>query len=238
MISHELVITKRDSHKRGSTDLGWLDSKHSFSFGGYIDPDHVGYRSLRVINEDIVAPSKGFGAHQHRSMEILTYVISGKLEHKDSLGNGRIIKAGEFQYMSAGTGVVHSEMNPDPDNAAYFLQIWIQPKEQGGAPRYRDFDTKDKRIPNGLLLLASPDGQHGSASIRQDAEIHFGDLEASKSISIQAENAYPYSWIQIIQSDLEISGETFKPGDGVAIEGGDFTINANERTQFILFRLS
>ena len=180
---HNIQVTRRPSEERGLTDIGWLDSRHSFSFGGYADPKYVGFRSLRVINEDKVAPGKGFGEHLHRSMEILSYVVDGALEHKDSLGNGRVIKAGEFQYMSAGSGVLHSEFNPQSDKPTHFLQIWIQPREQGGEPRYRDFDTAEKRIKNGLFLLASSDGEQDSAAIRQDAQIHFGDLAAEAPLS-------------------------------------------------------
>jgi len=234
----DIKIKKRPSEERGKTNIGWLDSKHSFSFGRYADPEHVGFRSLRVINEDKVAPGKGFGEHPHRSMEILSYVVDGELEHKDSMGNGRVIKAGEFQYMSAGSGVLHSEFNPQPDKSTHFIQIWIQPREQGGMPRYSDFDTAEKRVKDGLFLLASPDGESDSAAIRQDAQIHFGDITAGKTIEVQADNHYPYSWIQIIKGTVHIAENKFAAGDGAAIEGSAFKINGSEDSEFILFRLS
>lgn len=233
-----LHITKRPAHERGSTDLGWLDSKHSFSFGDYVDQDHVGFRSLRVINEDRVAPGKGFGTHPHHSMEILSYVVEGELEHKDSLGNGRVIRAGEFQYMSAGTGVMHSEFNPRSDQPAHFLQIWIQPRERGGEPRYQDFDTAAKRVKDGLFLLASPDGEAGSAAIRQDAQIYFGDVALDSTIIVPANRRYPFAWVQVIKGSLVIGGESLSAGDGAAIAGDTFTIEGAGDAEFLLFRLS
>lgn len=234
---NSLTIIKRPSAERGTSNFGWLDSKHSFSFGGYHDPEHLGFRSLRVINQDIVAPGQGFGAHPHQSMEILSYVVEGELEHKDSLGNGRVIKAGEFQYMSAGSGVRHSEFNPSSDQPVHFLQIWIQPREQGGQPRYRDFDTAAPRVKNGLFLLASPDGEADSAEIRQTAQIHFGDLASGASIEVRADAKYPYAWVQVIQGAVQIAGTDLEAGDGAAIEGDAFTIEGTQDAEFLLFRL-
>lgn len=242
--TQEIQISKRPSSERGRTRIGWLDSRHSFSFGEYIDEKHAGFRSLRVINEDIVAPGKGFGTHPHRSMEILSYVIDGELEHKDSLGNGRIIKAGEFQYMSAGSGVLHSESNPLKDKPAHFLQIWIQPNESGGEPRYRDFDTTQKRVKNGLFLLASADGESGSAEIRQDAQIQFGDVAEGASIPVSADTKYPYSWLQVVKGSVAIDGADgaegtdLEAGDGAAITGYAFNIHGTTDAEFILFHLS
>ncbi len=234
------AINVRKSEERGKTNIGWLDSRHSFSFGNYHDPEHMGYRSLRVINEDKVEPGQGFGTHPHRSMEILSYVVEGSLEHKDSMGNGRVIRAGEFQYMSAGDGVMHSEFNPSPDEKVHFLQIWIQPREKGGEPRYRDFDTASRRQTNGLALLASPDGAQDSAEIRQDAQIYFGHLEPGKSILVPGGSPYPYAWLQLIRGRVEISGETvLDAGDGACTELPDFTVTAADaESEFILFRLS
>lgn len=233
-----LHIQKRPSAQRGVTNLGWLNSRHSFSFGDYIDESFVGFRSLRVINEDFVAPGKGFGTHPHRSMEILSYVVDGELQHKDSLGNGRTIRTGEFQYMSAGSGVLHSEFNPQADKPVHFLQIWIQPRTQGGAPRYRDFNTQEKRVKNGLFLLASPDGEADSAEIRQDAQILFGDLSAGASLAVSEDKKYPYSWVQIIKGTVEIGGITLEAGDGAAIQEPAFSIQGNSEAEFLLFRLS
>ncbi|NRA27482.1 MAG: pirin family protein [Opitutales bacterium] len=203
-----------------------------------MDPDYVGFRSLRVINQDIVAPGKGFDTHQHRSMEIFSYVIDGQLENKDSLGNGRIIKTGEFQYMSAGDGVFHSEFNPQEAQPSHFLQIWIQPREQGGEPRYRDFDIAEKRVENGLSLLASPDGRDNSAEIRQDAEIYFGAVQIGHRINIPESSAYQFAWVQVISGTIEIAHHSFSAGDGAEIEGNTFEIKAQDDAEFILFRLS
>ncbi len=231
-------IEKRASQERGETNIGWLSSKHSFSFGGYMDPMYVGFRNLKVINEDKVAPGKGFGNHPHRSMEIFSYVVEGELAHKDSLGNGRVIKAGEFQYMSAGSGVSHSEFNPQADKPTHFIQVWIQPSEQGGDPRYQDFDTSAKRVKNSLFLMASPDGREDSAAIRQNAQIYFGDLESGAAIDLPIDDNYPYAWIQMIKGEISIEDVNFEAGDGAAIEGNAFTINGTKDAEFLLFRLS
>ena len=238
MKTTNINIEKRASGERGETNLGWLNSKHSFSFGSYMNPSHVGFRNLRVINEDKVASGKGFGRHPHRSMEIFSYVVEGELAHEDSMGNGRVIKAGEFQYMSAGSGITHSEFNPQADKPTHFLQVWIQPREHGGEPRYQDFDTTAKRIKNGLFLMASPDGEAGSAAIRQDAQIHFGDLESGATIDLPADNNYPYTWIQMIKGEIEIAAVRFAAGDGAAIDGDAFTINGIKDAEFLLFRLA
>lgn len=197
----------------------------------------MGYRSLRVINEDVVAPRKGFGTHPHRNMEILSYVISGSLEHKDSLGNGRVIQSGEFQYMSAGEGVLHSEFNPSSTEPAHFLQIWIVPEAKGGEPRYQDFDTKALTRNDGLVRLASPDGQEGTAAIRQQAEVYFGQLERDQTRDITVSSAYPYLWLQIISGDMRIGDTTLTAGDGAAIEAGNATLMATQASTFLLFRL-
>lgn len=233
-----IKLSKRPSEDRGVTHIGWLDSKHSFSFGGYMNPNHMGFRSLRVINEDRVAPGKGFGEHPHQSMEILSYVVDGQLEHRDSMGNGRVTKAGEFQYMSAGSGVSHSEFNPQSDKPTHFLQIWIQPRESGGKPRYKDFDITEKRIKNGLSLLASPDGESGSAEIRQDAQVYFGDVGSGAIIKVPADEKYPYAWVQVISGAVEIEAVALAAGDGVAIEGNQFAIKGVEDSEVLLFRLS
>lgn len=238
MIKKDITLTKRPSDARGHTQIGWLDSRHSFSFGEYWDPENVGFRSLRVINEDKVAPGQGFGTHPHRSMEILSYVVVGELEHKDSLGNGRVIKAGEFQYMSAGSGVFHSEFNPRADQPAHFLQVWITPREQGGEPRYRDFNTAERRIENGLFLLASPDGEQDSVEIRQDAQILFGDLRSDNRLTVGEDARFPYAWVQVIRGDLQIGVHALTDGDGAAIEANTFDIAASRDAEFILFRLS
>lgn len=233
-----ISISKRVSEDRGETSIGWLDSKHSFSFGSYMDPNYVGFRNLRVINEDNVAPGKGFGEHPHRSMEILSYVVEGELAHQDSMGNGRVIKAGEFQYMSAGSGVTHSEFNPQPNKPTHFLQIWIQPNEPGGDPRYQDFDTAEERVENGLFLLASPDGEAGSAEIRQKVQVYFGDIAAAATIKVARDEKYPFAWVQVIKGGIQIEEVGLATGDGAAIEGDHFEIKGTENAEFLLFRLS
>lgn len=203
-----------------------------------MDPNYIGFRNLRVINEDKVAPGKGFGEHPHQSMEILSYVVEGELAHKDSMGNGRVIKAGEFQYMSAGSGVSHSEFNPQPNKPTHFLQIWIQPKDSGGEPRYQDFNTAEKRVKNGLFLLASPDGASGSAEIRQNVQVYFGDIAAQATIEIPSDENYPFAWVQVIKGKIKIEATDLSTGDGAAIEGDHFIINGLENAEFLLFRLS
>src|SRR5687768_9842059 len=176
----ELRIVKRHAGERGQSDLGWLRSRHSFSFGNYFDPEHMGYRSLRVINDDVVAGGQGFGEHPHRDAEIFSYVIEGELEHKDSMGNGRVIKAGDLQYMSAGRGVVHSEFNPSPNRPVHFLQVWLKPKMSGGEPRYAEkaLGTSAKR--NDLTLVLSGEAKGEVIGIRADADVYFGQIEAGK----------------------------------------------------------
>jgi len=232
---NEKRITVRRAEERGGADHGWLKTKHSFSFADYYDPDYMGYRSLRVINDDRVAPKRGFGTHPHNDMEIFTYVISGQLRHEDSMGNGRTIEAGEFQYMSAGKGVYHSEFNPSEEEA-HFLQIWILPNERGGEPRYAELDTKALSADEGMTLFASADGRNGSVQMRQEAEIYYGKLEAGEQTQVSGEG-YPGAWIHLIKGQIEIDGESLKEADGASIEGGGFEIQAQEEAEFILFRL-
>lgn len=231
-------ITKRSSNARGVANFGWLNSRHTFSFGEYYDPTHMGFRSLRVINEDQVAPSKGFGTHPHRNMEIFSYVVSGQLEHKDNMGNGRVLHAGDFQYMSAGSGVLHSEYNPSAKDESHFLQIWIQPQHAGGEPRYEE-KSLDPTQDTGLQLLASPDGKENSIAIRQDAEIYFGRFGQESAVTVPTSESFPYTWIQLIEGELELAGESFQAGDGIAIEGDLPEITSKENdTSFLFFRLT
>ena len=225
--------TIRRAADRFHSDLGWLDSRHTFSFGEHQHPDHMGYRSLRVINDDTVAPGGGFGTHGHSQMEIFSYVISGELAHKDSMGNGRTITAGEFQYMSAGTGIKHSEFNPSATEPVHFLQIWLQPNESG-EPRYRDFDTKPLREKNGLTTLASGSGEN---AIRQDAQIQFGHLSSGTSLTIPATEDRPYRWLHLISGEIALGEETLSPGDGASFES-EMEITATTDAEFIIFHLS
>lgn len=230
-----LKMTVRPSGERGVADHGWLKAKHSFSFSDYYDPDFMSYRSLRVINEDRVAPRNGFGRHPHDNMEIFTYIISGELKHEDSMGNGRTIKAGEFQYMSAGSGVYHSEFNHGEEET-HLLQIWITPNQRGGEPKYAELDTKGLSTEGGLTLFSSADGRDGSVQMRQEAEIYFGKGEGKMQIP---PSPYEGAWIQMIQGSLKVGEHILEAGDGASIEGAQngFPAEAVESTEFILFRL-
>lgn len=228
----------RKSEERGQADYGWLKAKHSFSFGDYNDPEHMSYRTLRVINEDLIAAGKGFGTHPHSSMEIFTYVISGELAHKDSMGNGRVIQAGEFQYMSAGSGVTHSEANPSSTDCTHLLQIWITPSELGGQPKYADMDTRKLKKQNALTLFASDNGRDGSIQMRQNAEIHFGSLLSGESFVIEKNKNLPYSWLQLIKGKLKILDKTLLAGDGISMDHISISIQAEENTEFLLFQLA
>lgn len=232
-----LKVVKRPADERGRAEHGWLHSRFSFSFADYHDPAHMGYRSLRVINDDFIEPGQGFGMHPHRSMEIFTYVIEGALEHQDSMGNGRIIKAGEFQYMSAGDGVMHSEFNPSSDGQTHLLQIWIYPENPGGEPRYADADPSSRRVKDGLTPLASPDGRDESMAMRQQALISFGDLAAEKSIEVRAELGEGHFWIQMISGEIAVGEETLAAGDGAIVEAAAFTVHGNQQAEFLLFEL-
>lgn len=233
-----ISVTKRASADRGTTDIGWLHSRHTFSFGEYHDPAHMGYRSLRVINDDTVAPGKGFGTHPHRDMEILSYVTSGRLAHRDSMGNERVIEAGQLQYMSAGTGVMHSEFNPSKTEPVKFLQVWIVPSERGGEPRYADVDARRLERENGLALFASGDGRAGSVALRQDAGVHIGQVAAGRTIDVPVDVAHSHNWLHVISGEVSVAGESFGPGDGGAIEGDGFAIRCVREAEFLLFRLS
>ncbi len=235
------MITPRPSGERGHFNFGWLDTFHTFSFGEYHDPRHMGFRALRVINEDRVAPGAGFPTHPHRDMEILTYILEGALEHKDSMGNGSVIRAGEVQYMSAGTGVTHSEYNPSPKEGVHLLQIWILPGEEGARPRYgqRAFPKAERR--GRLRLLASPDGREDSLSIRQDAFLHGTLLEPGRSV---AHSFAPgrHGWIQVARGALAVGDQKLSAGDGAAIsnEGAvEFkAFKALEAAEVLLFDLA
>ena len=225
----------RRAADRFHSNHGWLNSHHTFSFAGHDHPDHRGFGCLRVINDDTVAPGQGFGSHPHRSMEIFSYVISGELEHKDSMGNGRTVKAGEFQYMSAGSGVEHSEFNPSADNPVHFLQIWLQPNNPGGEPRYHDYDLLTHAAGRSLTLIASPNGREDSIAIRAEGEIHFGHLQAGESLT--PSSSRERHWIHLICGGLTIGGEFIRPGDGVAIEGDFPVLESSQESFFFLFSL-
>lgn len=211
------MMRVRRGRERGATELGWLDSRHTFSFGDYYDPESMGFRSLRVINEDRVAPRGGFPTHPHRDMEILTYVISGGLQHRDSMGNGSLIRPGEVQRMSAGTGVQHSEMNPSKSDPVHFLQIWILPDRRGLAPGYEQklFGADERR--GRLLRVASHDGRDGALTIHQDASLYASLLDQGTSASHELAPGR-HGWIQVVKGVLDAGGERLEAGDGAAIE--------------------
>jgi redox-sensitive bicupin YhaK (pirin superfamily) len=233
------TLTIRRSGDRGTADHGWLQARFTFSFADYHDPAHMGYRSLRVINNDTIAPGGGFPSHPHRSMEIFTYVISGQLEHRDSMGNGRVIEAGEFQYMSAGSGVVHSEFNPSQDTPTELLQIWITPQQSGGEPRYGDMNTNQLKKENSLTLFASQDGRGKSFAMRQNAEIYFGHLSQGHTLTTPASNM-DGTWLHLIKGRLSVLGETLEAGDSASVDGSaeGFPLEASADAEFLLFKLA
>ncbi len=234
------TITKRPANERGQADHGWLQARFTFSFAEYFDPNHMGFQTLRVMNNDTIQPGGGFPTHPHSDMEIFTYVIEGELAHKDSMGNGSTIAAGDLQYMSAGSGVYHSEFNPSDQNRTHMYQVWLRPNEKGGEPRYAEKRLGDSAAANALTLLFSGDGRDGSTAIRQNAEIHFGRLDAGAELEVPANTRRPHAWIQVISGEVDALGESLGQADGLAIENepGAFTIKASADAKFLLFRLS
>ncbi len=211
------MITVRHAEERGSVNLGWLDSRHSFSFGHYYDPSHMGFGPLRVINEDRVLPAAGFDTHGHRDMEIISYVIEGALEHKDSIGTGSVIRPGEVQVMSAGTGIRHSEFNHSKEEPVHFLQIWLLPEREGLAPRYDQKRFPDREKRGRLRLVGSPDGRHGSIVIHQDADIFATLLDGGETVT-HGLKAGRKGWVQVVRGAVTVNGEPVRAGDGVAAE--------------------
>jgi redox-sensitive bicupin YhaK (pirin superfamily) len=228
----------RPASARGTTELGWLHSRHTFSFGNYLDPDHMGFRALRVINDDVVEPGQGFGEHPHRDAEIFSYVIEGELEHKDSMGNGRVIKAGDLQYISAGRGVLHSEFNPSRKNCVHFLQIWLQPRMGGGQPRYAEKTLGKDARPNALTLLFAGERRDGAVEIRANADIYFGKLDAGKSLAHRSSRRHG-QWVHVISGDLSVLDERLNPGDGLAIENAAaLEFQSDTGAHYLLFDLN
>lgn len=229
--------TLRRSDERGHADHGWLESRHSFSFADYYDPAHTGFRSLRVINEDRVAPGGGFPTHPHRDMEIFSYVVSGQLAHRDSMGNERTLVPGEVQLMSAGSGVTHSEFNPSSDEPVHFLQIWIHPRERGLEPSYTEWQTASSKR-GAFDLLISPDGREGSAAIAQEAEVSRLLLEAGGHADYEVRPGRGL-WLQLIRGRLTVDGETLEPGDAASTEtaGPVAIVAGHENVEALLFDL-
>ena len=231
------MITIRKSEERGHVDHGWLDSHFTFSFADYYDPQHMGFRTLRVINDDIVAGSGGFGTHPHRDMEIITYILSGALEHKDSMGNGRVIRPGEVQYMAAGTGIQHSEFNHSQTEPAHLLQIWILPDKKGAKPNYAE-KSFAKAEGGKLHLAASKTGRDGSIAINQDADLFVGKLKAGDKINYSFK-PNRHGWLHVAEGEIELNDLKLKSGDAVAFsDEKGFSLKAKSPSQILFFDLN
>ncbi|MBD1919616.1 pirin family protein [Microcoleus sp. FACHB-831] len=232
------MITLRKSEDRGHANHGWLNSYHTFSFANYYDTAHMGFRDLRVINEDRVKEGNGFGAHSHRDMEIISYVLEGALEHKDSMGNSSIIRPGEVQIMSAGTGVTHSEYNHSESDTVHFLQIWILPNGKGLQPRYDQKMYSDEEKHGKLRLIVSQDGRDGSVSINQDVNLYATKLEAGQKID-SAIVPNRHAWVQVIQGQITLNDVVLHTGDGAAVsDESNLVMEAKEAAEILLFDLA
>jgi len=232
-----MKLNIRRANERGHADHGWLNAWHSFSFAGYYDPAHMGFRSLRVINDDTVAPGGGFGTHPHRDMEIITYILSGELEHKDSMGNGRVIRTGEVQYMAAGTGVQHSEFNPSEKSPVHLLQIWIMPDKKNTKPRYEE-KSLVKAKTGELHLIASKTGRDDSIAINQDAELSLAKLEPGDGVE-HTLRAGRHAWIHVAEGEVKLNGQVLNAGDAAAVsEAGKLELTAGKKSQVLLFDLN
>ncbi|WP_442482850.1 pirin family protein [Aeoliella sp. SH292] len=232
------MFTIRKASDRGHANHGWLNAYHTFSFADYYDPHHVHFRSLRVMNEDRVAPGQGFGAHPHRDMEIVTYVLEGALEHKDSMGNGDVLRPGEFQHMSAGSGVQHSEFNPSTTEPTHLYQIWLLPSEKNLTPSYsqRRFDVAGRQ--NQWQLVASPDGASDSLRIHQDAKIHLANLDAGHGLDYRLEPDR-HAWLQVLRGSLTVNGHELGTSDGLAVSDEQLlTLTTTSNAEVMLFDLN
>lgn len=224
----------RRAAERGHADHGWLDTWHSFSFASYHDPAHMGYRALRVINDDRIAPGRGFGMHPHRDMEIFSYVLDGHLQHEDSMGNGRVLGRGQVQLMSAGRGVQHSEFNPSAEETARLLQIWIHPRETGLTPGYTEWQPGPAEADAPKVLIISPDGREDSATIHQEVDIYRLRLAPGQSVTHELAPGRGV-WVQIAEGALALNGETLREGDGASLETpGTLTLRAESATEALL----
>ena len=229
------MLRLRKGNERGSANLGWLDSKHTFSFADYDDPDHMGFGNLRVINEDRVQPGQGFGSHGHRDMEIISYIIDGTLEHKDSMGNGSIMRRGDVQRMTAGSGVQHSEFNPSPDTTVHFLQIWILPQTLDLAPGYEQKTFMEEEKSNQLRLIISRDGRDDSLTIHQDVDLYASLLTADCMLSHPFGNGRK-GWLQVVLGDAAVNEMHLVAGDGLALQDCDqVRVRALSDTELLLF---
>lgn len=237
-----MKLTKRPAAARGKTELGWLHSQHTFSFGEYQDPAHMSFHALRVINDDIVEPGQGFGSHSHRDAEILSYVLKGRLEHKDSMGNGSVIERGSLQYMSAGQGVSHSEFNPSRDARVHFLQIWILPDESGGEPRYAEKQLPTAAKPNSLTLAFAGKPRDEAIAIRANADVYLGKLDAGRKL-IHRTTRDRGLWVHVVEGDVTLGdgaagSARLAAGDGAAIEDvSELELESPTGAEFLLFDL-
>ncbi len=232
------MIAVRKSADRGFVDHGWLQARHTFSFGSYYDPDHMGFGSLRVMNEDRIAPGKGFGTHPHRDMEIVTYVLEGALEHRDSMGNGEVLRPGEFQRMSAGTGITHSEFNPSGSEPTHLYQIWLQPSSLGVTPSYEQKRFDDERIKNRLGLVASPQPRDGALEIGQDVHIFLGKFTHDSALEVALAEGRQ-AWLQVLRGAVELNDLSLAESDGAAISDlSELRIRAHQASELMLLDMA
>jgi redox-sensitive bicupin YhaK (pirin superfamily) len=232
------MIALRKSQDRGHANHGWLDSYHTFSFAGYYDPGEMGFGTLRVINEDRVAPGQGFGTHPHRDMEIISYVLEGALAHKDSMGTGSVIRPGDVQRMSAGTGVLHSEFNPSPQDQVHFLQIWIEPNERGIAPSYEQKNFSSDQKQGRLRLIASPDAADGSVKIHQDARVYAAVLDDDDVASYTLAPGRK-AYVHVARGAVQLNGSALSAGDGAKVSGEqELRLSGGKSAEVLLFDLS
>jgi len=232
------MIQVRKAAERGHFDHGWLDTYHTFSFADYYDPAHTGFRSLRVINDDRVQPGQGFGMHGHRDMEIVTYVLDGALAHKDSMGNGSILQAGELQRMTAGTGVRHSEFNPSDTEWVHLYQIWLLPQRKGLTPSYEQLAVGEEEKRGRFRLVASPDGVDGSLTIHQDARLYLASLSPGEGVAHEIEPGRA-AWLQVLRGSVNVLGHDFVAGDGVAVtDENAVSVHAAAPSEVLLFDLA
>ena len=231
------MILLRPADERGHTSIDWLDSRHSFSFGDYHDPRYPGFRTLRVINDDRIEAGTGFGPHPHRDMEILTYVLEGAVQHKDNMGNGSVVRAGEFQAMSAGKGIMHSEVNASKTDPLHLIQIWITPKQRGVEPSYAQRSLRPLQKPGELLLAASQDGRENSLPIHQDADVWAGKLTSGSKVSFDL-RAGRHAWLQVATGALTLNGKKLGPGDGAGVsDEKSLELSATGDCEILLFDL-
>jgi quercetin 2,3-dioxygenase len=231
------MLTLRKSAERGHAPHGWLDSHHTFSFGDYYDAGHMGFRNLRVINEDRVEPGRGFGAHQHRDMEIISYVLDGALAHRDSMNNGSVIRPGDVQRMSAGTGVTHSEQNPSQNEPVHFLQIWLLPAKRGAPPGYEQKSFSDVEKSGRLKLIVSPDGHDGSVTVHSDARIYAGRFERGEQADLVLDPGR-HAWVQLARGSAKVNGHELSAGDGAALSGEErVLIEGIDASEVLVFDL-